>query len=167
MGNFKWLQNKEAATILLNEIWPRLIKKNKRVKMLIAGRHSREFVGDRQEVEVGEVDDIREAYQRAHVFIAPFRSGGGSRLKIFEAMAGGLPVVSTAKGVEGIGVVNEKHFLRGETSQKLADLISRLLNDKKLANKIGQEAKDFISENYDWRVSARQLVETYEELTKN
>lgn len=166
VGNFKWLQNKEAAKMLLEEVWPRVEATGIRVRLLVVGRHSRGFVTPRPGVEVAEVEDIRQAYQQASVFIAPFRSGGGSRLKIFEAMASSLPVVATAKGVEGIGVTDGNHYLRGESANELAQLIVELLESPNRARKIGFEAKKFVNKHYDWRISAARLGEVYDQLTQ-
>lgn len=166
VGNFKWLQNKEAARLLIEEIWPRLAGRVKDIRLRIVGQHSREFVGSRSDVESGEVEDIRTAYQGAHVFIAPFKSGGGSRLKIFEAMASGLPVVSTAKGVEGIGVKPNVHYFRGETPSELARQIEKVLLDSEWSRHVGRQGKKYIQEHFDWRVSTARLVHVYEECKK-
>ncbi|HUW22006.1 MAG TPA: glycosyltransferase [Candidatus Bathyarchaeia archaeon] len=166
VGNFKWLQNKEAVDLLVKKIWPLIVKKNQQVRLLIVGRHSEEFVRVCDpRIRVKKVRDIREAYQTGWVFIAPFRSGGGSRLKIFEAMASGLPVVATAKGVEGIRVKNGVHYLKGETSQELATNVIRLINNRELALKIAFAARRLTSLNYDWQISAKKLDNVYREIT--
>jgi glycosyltransferase involved in cell wall biosynthesis len=167
VGNFKWLQNKEAAAILIKEVWPLVKKEIKKARLLIIGRHAREFVRSNDpQIEVKTVDDIRQAYQAGWVFIAPFKSGGGSRLKIFEAMASGLPIVATSKGVEGIKAKAGHHFLLGEKKEDLAKNVFRLIKNKRLSQKIGQAAKKMVRETYDWRFPAKELDQVYRKLVK-
>jgi glycosyltransferase involved in cell wall biosynthesis len=116
-------------------------------------------------VEVtGFVDDVRAELARARIFVCPIRYGSGTRLKLFEAFAAGLPVVSTRLGAEGIDCVDGEHLLLADTPAEQATAISRLLADDELARSLGAAGRSLATERYDWPLIGRGLVEIYEEL---
>ena len=114
VGNFKWLQNREAVSILVNKIWPRIVKQIPDAKLWIVGRFPTPEIlalKDKQ-VEISDnIEDIRQAYQKSDMLLAPIYGPGGTRYKILEAMASGLPVVTTPQGIEGLGAVDSKEAL--------------------------------------------------------
>ncbi len=154
--NFEWLQNVEAVDTLINEVWPAIHIALPAVKLWIVGRlipkRLIELSKQREDVEITEsIADVRDAYASAYLMVTPIRGSGGTRLKILEAMAAGLPIVSTNVGVAGLGLTNNKHVLIADDPQSLAHLAISLLKKPKLAQKIGLEGQRFIKSHYDWK----------------
>ncbi|MCL4389943.1 MAG: glycosyltransferase family 4 protein [Patescibacteria group bacterium] len=166
VGNFNWLQNREAAEVLVHQIWPLVKVKLPRARLWIVGREPtpdiKALAGDDVTVS-GDVEDIRTAYQGSDLLIAPIYGGGGTRYKILEAMASGLPVVSTQIGIKGIGAQNRKHALITNNQQQLADDAVELLTNRQTAKKIAQQAKELVVKNFDWTGISAGLDKIYEE----
>lgn len=154
--NFEWLQNVEAVNILIREIWP-IIKKNfpKAILWVVGRKIPKDLISlsqSRKDIEITEsIPDSRDAYLGASVMLTPIRGSGGTRLKILEAMAAGLPVVSTSVGVAGLGVVNGKHAFVSDDAKDLAKLTVELLKDEKKAEEIGDNARNYVRSVFDWR----------------
>lgn len=165
--NFEWLQNVEAVELLINKVWPRIQKVHPKSKLWVVGRKIPQEIctlaAKRKDIEVTEsIEDARDAYKSAYVMVTPIKGAGGTRLKILEAMAAGLPVVSTSIGVAGLNLVNGKHALIRDDMKGLAEETIRLLDNKKLAKKIGRNGKKFIDKNFDWK----QVVKLHDKIYK-
>lgn len=170
VSNFEWLQNQEAAEILIYKVWPEVKKKIKESKLWIVGRKIPEkFVNlakENDDIEITEsIKDPRVAYQAATVMVTPIRGSGGTRLKVLEAMAAGLPIVSTSVGVAGLGVKDGIHALVGENPKELAKLTVNLLKDVKLARRIGKNGQNFVEKTFDWKVLVKLHDKIYKEIT--
>lgn len=166
--NFEWLQNLEAANELVDEVWPLIHKKDKSAKLWIVGRKIPARIvamaEKRDDIEVTEsISDARDAYLGASVMVAAIRSSGGSRLKVLEAMAAGLPIVSTPNGVAGLDVVSGQHVLVSNDKEGLATLAVKVMQDPKLAGRIGKNAEEFVQNNFDWRAIVKLHDKIYEE----
>ena len=101
VGNFKWLQNVEAAEVLINKVWPKIKEEVGDVKLWIVGRYITDEIKQYASIDIEikeNIEDIRDAYYGSTVLVAPIEGPGGTRLKILEAMASSLPVVSTTVG---------------------------------------------------------------------
>jgi glycosyltransferase involved in cell wall biosynthesis len=112
-------------------------------------------------IVTGEVDDVRPYLARAQAVIAPLRIGGGTRLKILEAMAMGKPVVSTTLGAEGLAARADKEILIADTPETFARQLGRILVDDRLATALGSAARRLVETSYDWSASAEKLVALY------
>jgi glycosyltransferase involved in cell wall biosynthesis len=112
----------------------------------------------------GQVKDVLPYYKRTTVCIVPLRAGGGTRLKILEAMALGRPVISTTIGCEGLDVEDGQHLLIADTPKKFAEKTVRLLTDRTLHHKIRTNARQLVETRYDWDSIAGQLMHIYEEI---
>jgi len=168
LADFHWMQNKEGAEILMSSVWPKIKKEIKNAKLWIAGKIAPQVLSqylNEKDVLIEEVDDNREAYQKAWILVAPIKSGGGSRTKFFEAMASGLPIVTTTHGIEGIAAENNKEVIIRDNPNKLASEAIKLLRSKKLRESIGSSAQELVKEKYTWQSSAKQLDHLYEEAT--
>jgi glycosyltransferase involved in cell wall biosynthesis len=106
---------------------------------------------------VGAVPDIRAYIGRAAVVVAPLRIGGGTRLKILEAMAMGRPVVATRIGAEGIDAMPERDLLIADDPSELARATVRVLSDTRLACTVGMAGRALVQRLYDWEVLGSQL----------
>ena len=167
VGNFTWLQNIEAAELLVNKVWPKIKKRGPGAKLWIVGMHMTGYIKNLKsdDIEVTEgMPDIRDAYRKSAVLVTPIKGPGGTRLKILEAMASALPVVTSSVGEEGLGIEDGKQALIKDNLEDLVDAAVRVLTDKKLAAKLGADGRDFVEKNYTWDVSAQKLDKIYEEL---
>jgi len=169
VGNFKWLQNVEAAQVLLREVFPKILKKVPDAKLWIVGQYIPDEIKAKagKDIQITEaIPDMRDAYLNSSVLVTPIKGPGGTRLKILEAMASALPVVTTSVGAEGLNVVNGKHALISDNMDRLAELAAEVIRDKKMAKKLGDSAREFVIENYRWQISADRLDNIYKEAVK-
>jgi glycosyltransferase involved in cell wall biosynthesis len=111
----------------------------------------------------GYVDDVRPWVQASRVCVVPLRQGGGTRIKILEAMALGTPVIATSKGMEGLDVVAGEHLLVADEPADFARQTLRLLRDEALARSLAERARELVVEHYDWRAIGRDFVDLVEE----
>lgn len=114
-------------------------------------------------VVTGAVDDVRPYLHRAAVSIVPLLVGGGTRLKILEAMAAGVPVVSTSLGAEGIGAVHGRDILIGDTARSFADAVSLLLDDPAEGERLALSGREFVRQRFDWSVVGQTLRHVVEQ----
>jgi glycosyltransferase involved in cell wall biosynthesis len=167
VGNFKWLPNRDAVFYLVNRIWPLIKSKLPKAKLWIVGRNptSEILKLEQKDVKVdGNISDIRTAFAKARVLLAPIRNGRGTKYKVLEAMASNTPVVTTKIGIEGISAVKHQSVLLGESSQALAQAVVDILTNKELAQRLATNAKQLVVEEYSWSVISRQLDKIYQEL---
>ena len=110
----------------------------------------------------GYVEDIRTVLNRSSACVIPLREGGGSRLKILEAMAAGVPVVSTSVGAEGLDLENGRHALIADSPADFAGAVDRVLRDADLAGRLSREARELVERQYDWSSIGRLFVDVVE-----
>lgn len=171
VGNFKWLQNTEAVKLLVNHIWPQIKRSVPDTKLWIVGMgitpEIKALSIGQKDIEISEgIPDIREAYLKSDVLVAPIKGPGGTRLKILEAMASGVPVVTTKVGVEGLEVMDGVHALVHENENELANSVVRILTDGNLAKKLAKNARELVVDNYSWGACAQTLDTIYREVAK-
>jgi glycosyltransferase involved in cell wall biosynthesis len=170
VGNFKWLPNKDAAKFLTYQIWPKIKREIKNARLWIVGRSPTKEIlqlGKLIDVDVTEnIEDIRDAFGRATVLLAPIRNGRGTKYKVLEAMAMKLPVVTTSLGIEGIDAVDNKEVLIKEDVENIAAATIKLLNDSKLRKRLSDSAFQLIKEKYNWQIVSKSLDEIYQSIGK-
>lgn len=170
--NFEWLQNVEAVDILLDEVWPIIHEKMPNVKLWIVGRKFPKKILDlaatRSDIEITEsIADARDAYVKASVMVTPIRGSGGTRLKVLEAMAAGLPIVSTSIGVAGLDLTHGKQAMISDTAEGLALETVALLKNPQRAEAIGRAGQAYIRANYDWKAVVKLHDKIYERVVRN
>ncbi len=114
----------------------------------------------------GYVPDIRPVVARAWTEIVPLRKGGGTRLKVLEALALGTPVVSTAKGVEGLNLQHGQHVLLADTPDDFTATVLLLLSQPSLRARLSAAGKQIVRDQYDWRVFGQDLLDLLETITR-
>lgn len=166
VGNFKWLQNREAVSILVNSVWPIIKKKVPDTKLWIVGRFPPEniksYASDSIIISDG-ITDIREAYKKADVLLAPIYGPGGTRYKILEAMATGLPVVTTSTGIEGLNCKTGKEALISATPEGLAAEAIKVITSPSLYKKLAQNGRKLVEQYFNWEMIAKKLDHIYKE----
>jgi glycosyltransferase involved in cell wall biosynthesis len=110
--------------------------------------------------------DVRPFMERSSVYVVPIRIGGGTRLKIYEAMAMELPIVSTRIGAEGLPVKDDEVILLRDTPEEFAAAVIKLLKDKSLSQKIGRQAARTVREKFGWQNVADDFAELCERAAK-
>jgi polysaccharide biosynthesis protein PslH len=162
-ATMSWAANVEGIHFLLDDVWPLLLKARPNVKAVIIGRNPPASLSDKVRDRglnvtlTGFVDDIRPYVAESHVYVIPLFVGSGTRLKAFEAMSMGRPVVSTSLGIEGLDVTHNEHFLRADTAQDFATHILALLDDAAARHRIARAARDLMEANFSWPRIARQF----------
>jgi polysaccharide biosynthesis protein PslH len=106
---------------------------------------------------IGFVDDIRPYVARGHVYVIPLWVGSGTRIKAFEAMAMGRPVVSTSLGVEGLDVTDGEHFLRADSAEMFSSAILALLTDAAFRLRIATAARHLMEDRFSWATVATRF----------
>jgi glycosyltransferase involved in cell wall biosynthesis len=112
----------------------------------------------------GFVEDVRPLIASAWISLAPLRVGGGTRLKILEAMALGTPVVATSKGAEGLQATNGEHLLAADTPVEFAGAVLRLLQDRKMCRKLADNSCQLVRQQYDWAIIMPEFLKLVEEV---
>jgi glycosyltransferase involved in cell wall biosynthesis len=152
VGNMGYKPNIEAARYLVNEIMPLIWEKLPQTTLMLAGANPSKLVKSLESERVkvsGWVDDIRTCYDQSKVFIAPMVSGTGLQNKLLEALAMGLPSVTTPISAKPLAPGYENHVKVGSTSQELASHVIQLLREYQYVDPKNNPQRDYISEHYD------------------
>ena len=170
VGSFTWMQNRDAAQWLVKSIWPMLEKQFPGAVLRIVGRSMptklRKLVVNTRVTLLEHVENIEDEFHNAHVLIAPIRIGGGTSFKILEAMASGLPVVTTTLGAAGLNVTHGKELLIANTDDELVEAVSLFTRFPKKRIEIAQNARKTIERDYAWDNIAKALDHVWYETTK-
>lgn len=164
-GKMDFRPNIDAALWFGQEIWPLIKEAMPESTWGIVGKspHQRLDVLRRDPAVsvVGEVPDIRPYFHSATVYVIPLRMGGGTRFKLLEAMAAGLPVVSTTVGAEGVPVRPGREALLADSPTEFASATLRLLGDATLRQSLMTASRALVREKFDWRAVVPALERVY------
>lgn len=166
-GGMSYYPNREAVLYFISEIWPLLVEDNKNRRVTIIGRNPpKELFRLAQQhsniIVPGYVEDVRPYISAAKIYICPIKNGGGTRLKILDALAMGKPLVATGFAVEGLDLVEDQHYLRAENAAEFKAQIIRLENDSKLCLKFALAGRKFVTERYSWDIIGGTIEEAYQ-----
>jgi len=166
IGAFDYAPNVDAVEFFADRVLPELQRIVPDAVFVVAGRKPpsslvrkmKNFAG----VEwLGEVDSVAPLYARSAVSVVPVRAGGGTRLKIAEAMAYGRPVVSTAQGAEGFEAIPGRHYLLADDPLDMAKAVATLLNDRERYARIAKEGRSLVESRYSWTRICDDLYKEY------
>jgi len=160
-GSMDWLPNEDGMLYFVREILPRIREAEPDATLSIIGRAPTPAVkrlADEAGIEVtGRVDDVRPHIAAGAVYIVPLRIGGGTRLKIFEAMAMGKAVVSTTVGAEGLPVTSGQDVVIADEPAHFARAVVHMIRDDEARRRIETEARRLVMERYDWSAVAQDF----------
>ena len=162
-GSMDWLPNEDGMLYFVRDILPRIRATEPDVTLSIVGRTPTPAVqrlAAENGIEVtGRVDDVRPHVAAAEVYIVPLRIGGGTRLKIFEAMSMAKAVVSTTIGAEGLPVTPGRDIVLADEPAAFADAVVQLIRDREKRQSIERAARDLVVQKYDWAAVSRDFEE--------
>lgn len=165
-GGMNMFANRDAVMFFLNEIWPLIRRQVPAVRFFAVGQDPPKDLlalaaRDNQVVVTGYVDDIRPLVRDAAVYVVPLRVGGGTRLKVLDAMAMGKAMVSTSIGCEGLEVRPDEHLLVADRPERFAERTVMLLGDRDRRLALGRAARDLVERRYSWGRVGQQLMQAY------
>jgi sugar transferase (PEP-CTERM/EpsH1 system associated) len=160
-GSMDWLPNEDGMVHLVRDILPRIQAAEPEATLSIIGRSPTPTVrrlGEERGIEItGRVDDVRPHIAAGSVYVVPLRIGGGTRLKIFEAMAMAKAVVSTTIGAEGLPVRDGEDIVIADEPDRFADAVVRLIRDSDARRQLEIAARRLVVERYDWSAVAQDF----------
>jgi len=160
--------NIEGAISFAQNIWPLIHQQEPQLRFTIVGRNPPSEVVALSSIlgiEItGSVPDVRPYYHEALAAVVPLNVGGGSRLKILEAMAAGVPVVSTILGAEGLEVTDGENILLADSAAPLANAILRTADDSNLRARLIAGGQALVQARYDWSILGSKLRDCYQNL---
>lgn len=170
-GSMDWLPNEDGICYFIEKVLPLAAQAVPEVKLTVVGRNPtarlREVAeADARVTVTGRVDDVRPYIDRAAAYIVPLRIGGGTRLKIYEAMAMAKPVISTTVGAEGLPLRDGRDLLIADDAEAFARAIVRTLEDRASARRLGEQARQLVCERFGWEHAAESFVEICAGVTK-
>jgi sugar transferase (PEP-CTERM/EpsH1 system associated) len=166
VGSMDYHANISGVRYFVSQILPLVLTEKPDLKFYIVGKNPSSEVqslANRNVIVTGSVPDVRPYLARAAVVVVPLLVGGGTRLKILEAMAMGKAVVSTSLGCEGLSVSHHDTILVGDCPADFAGWVLRLLDDSALAKSIGLRGRAMVEMNYDWNVITSDIKQLYEQ----
>lgn len=160
MGSMDWYANVDGVQWFVEAVWPLVRDEVPDTRFVVVGRKPpadiQALAATGRNIHVtGTVPDVRPYLRGADVVVVPLRIGGGTRLKIYEAMAAGVPVVSTRIGAEGLGVVHGRHLLLADTTEDMAAEVVRLLRTPALGVELARNALEEVARPCSWAAAAQ------------
>ena len=171
-GSMDWLPNEDAMQYFINDVMPLVRKAVPDLRLTIVGRSPYPSLVELAQRDpniavTGRVDDVRPYMEEATAFIVPIRIGGGTRLKIYEAMAMEKPVISTTVGAEGLPVRDGKELMLADDPKAFADAVVRVLSDSTLATQLGKSAAELVRQNFGWRGVSENMAQVCQTVIQN
>ena len=164
LGQLSYYPNKIAIELLIDEIYPKIKQQYPDCQLLLVGRSPTEKMlaiaqKDPDIIVTGSVPEVQPYVAAASVMVVPLLHGGGTRLKIVEAFASGCPVISTAKGVEGIEAIDGKHLLIRNTIEEIIEGIDKLWSQPSLSLELRNNAYELVKQEYSWEANYQRVQE--------
>ena len=165
-GSMDWMANVDGVEFFMDAVWPAISRARPRARCVIVGRSPPRALVERARARelnwefTGFVDDVRPFVHNAHVYVIPLRVGGGTRIKVYEAMAMGCPVVSTQIGIEGLPVERDHHYVEADSAEAMATAVLSLLADRERSARLSQQARKYVEEN----MSAHRAARVFEQI---
>lgn len=170
LGNFDYFPNIDAAKWIIEDIFPRIREQLPDVELTIFGHNSvvldSSIPSNKGITRLGFVKELADVYSQNAIFLSPIRHGGGSKLKILEAMAAGLPIVGTHQAFSGLAI-DESCAQLYEKAEDLATATVVLLQDPNRANEQANKAREWVRQSHDWATITDRLEKVYQQCLKS
>jgi glycosyltransferase involved in cell wall biosynthesis len=167
MGRMDYHANIDAALFFARKVWPLIRARRPDLRLVVVGAQPANEVLALREPEsvtvTGTVEDVRPYYRSALASVVPLRVGGGTRLKVLEAMAAGVPVISTTLGAEGLNVTAGKDILIADSPEAIADTAASLQAETPEWQNLVTNARNLVRAQYDWSLIGDVLLRLYAE----
>ncbi len=162
VGSMDWSPNEDAMRYFINEVLPLIHRVRPSCSVAIVGRSPSVALRRLAQAEsgitvTGTVPDVRPYLWGARAAIVPIRIGGGTRLKIYEAIAAGTPVISTTIGAEGLALEDDDHILLADSATAFAEKICNLLDDPSNGERLSTTALQWVAAHYSWPTVAQEF----------
>ncbi len=168
-GAITYPVNFQAVAYFIERIFPLIRAKRPGTHLIVTGKINRALIerlpAHENVIFTGYVDDIRKVLHRCSVNVVPLTVGGGTRLKILESLAAGLPVVSTSIGAEGLKLVNGRDLLLADQPEEFAQSVLRILEDGDFRRRLAANGRKTVVEQYDWKLIVAQLEDYIRQVT--
>ena len=168
IGNYEYAPNVDAVEWAMQAIWPEVWAQRPETRFMVCGHalpaHWRQRYPDPRIDWMGYVEDLRQVQAQSAAFLVPLRHGGGSKLKVLEAMAAGLPVISTPQGLSGLQALDGQHARVATSASELAQALLQSLDDAPGARAMGERARALVQSRFDWARAADALLSLYQSL---
>lgn len=169
-SGMNWFPNRDAVLYMCEEIWPLLRTRLPELSWTVVGASPPQQLldvaaHDKRISVTGFVNDVRPYFSQAEIYLCPMRDGGGTRVKILDALAMGKAIIATTMGCEGIDVTPDKNVLIANTPQEFLKQIQRLHGNAALRQNLGHEARRLAVDEYSWPVIGSNLSTVYQRLT--
>ncbi len=168
-GGLSWYPNLDAMSFFLRKVWPRLVAEVPNISLTVIGRNPPEWMlalqAEYPTLKVtGFVDDVRPYLSQAHIYVCPIRDGGGTKLKVLDALAMRMPLVADPIACEGIDVIDGESVIYATTPEDYVDSIKKLINDPQLCKKVADNGAALIQNNYSFESLGKKLSDAYHQL---
>jgi polysaccharide biosynthesis protein PslH len=166
-GSLDMYPSVDAMSYFFNAIWPTLISRQPNIELFLVGRKPPTWLTqlsakDHRIHVPGFVDDVRPYFRKATALVCPIRDGGGTRLKILDSLAMGVPVIGTSFASSGLYLEHQKHLLSADTPDDFVRSVEQVLSDKALRERLSNAALEVVNRHYSWGVIGRSLIEAYD-----
>jgi glycosyltransferase involved in cell wall biosynthesis len=170
LGTLHYPPNADGVRWFAREVFPLIQEKAPEVSLTITGKNPPPDIvelsaGNLNRIEVtGYIPDLRPYLERSAIMVVPVRAGSGMRVRILEAFARGIPVVTTSIGLEGIEAIPGLDVLVADTPQDFAAAVIQIMNDDSLQRQLAERGRRLVEGHYDWRVALKRLGDVYDQL---
>jgi len=169
VGSMDWLPNQDAVKFFVDDIYPHIKAKHPQVKLSLVGRRPPVVIKALEKLDssitvTGTVEDVRPFVDQARVYVVPIRIGGGTRIKIFEAMAQKKAIVSTTVGAEGLPVSDNREIIIRDETREFAEAVCQLIDNTKLNQKISRGGYKLVTYKYSWEKISVYFSEALEQV---
>ena len=166
-GGLEWYPNRDAMIFFAKKVWPQLKAKAQAATMTVVGRGSIPLLNDIAATDssfkvAGFVPDVRTYLEQASIYVCPIRDGGGTKLKVLDALGMGIPLIAHPIACEGINVRNGEHVIFAETPKQFCDAILSLSADPELKMKLSANGRQLIEEQYCYNKIGEKMAKVYQ-----